>query len=197
MPEMQGLEKLVLRSRAWRSLTQRVTLPWVLRFADLPASARALEIGSGGGFNAEVLLRRFSGWNLTASDIDPEMVSLARDRLAPFGGRVEVAEIDAIRTGFPDDSFDVVVALLVWHHVGDWRAATAEVARILRPGGRFLLVGLAAGFFPGPIAKLFPPEARYRASEVPDALRDAGFARWRIARTGPFAYRALAEMPDR
>jgi ubiquinone/menaquinone biosynthesis C-methylase UbiE len=152
-----------------------------------------LEVGSGGGFNAQILLRRFGDWTLTASDYDPDMVALARRRLAEFGDRVRVEQADATKLPFEDASFDVVVSILVWHHVGDWPHATAEAARVLKPGGRLVLADLAAGTFAGPIAKLFPPEARYRAGEVRDALRRAGFRRWRLRRSGAFAYRVLAE----
>ncbi len=192
MPEMEGLEKRVLRSGMWKSLTQKAILPWILRFADLPEDARALEVGSGGGFNAEVLLERFPDWRLTASDYDPEMVDLARRRLARFSDRANVEQADATSLAFPGGIFDVVIAIFVWHHVGDWREATAEVARVLRPGGTLLLVDLAAGFFPAPVAKLFPPTTRYRVSEVRDAFAGAGFSKWKIAPAGPLLYRALA-----
>ncbi len=192
MPEMEGLEKLVLKSRFWKGLTQRLTLPWILRFANFPAKAQVLEVGSGGGFNAEVLIHRFPGWNLTASDYDSEMVAIARQRLERFSDHVDVQQADATALRFETAAFDIVIAIFVWHHVGDWRAATAEVARVLKPGGRFLLVDLTAGFFPGPVAKLFPPATRYRSSEVRSAFADAGFSRWKIRTVGPLLYRAIA-----
>lgn len=82
MAELEGLERHVLRSNAWGQVTQRFTLPWILGFASLPEEARVLEVGSGGGFNAEVMLERFPGWRLVATDYDPEMVELCANRLS-------------------------------------------------------------------------------------------------------------------
>jgi SAM-dependent methyltransferase len=88
-----------------------------------------LELGCGAGDLSLELLRR--GAKLTAVDISPGMVDLARSR-AP-AGRFLVAEAE--RTGLPDESFDLVVGKWVLHHV-DVAAAAAELRRVLRPGGR-------------------------------------------------------------
>lgn len=195
MAELEGLERHVLRSGLWKNLTQCVTLPWVLRFADLPEKASVLEVGSGGGFNAEIFLERFPGWRLVASDYDPEMVELCRDRLARFEDRVEARQADATHLPFPDASFDVVASIFVWHHVEDWPRATMECARVLRPGGRLLLVDLLAGVFPAPVARLFPPMSRYRLRDIKAVLRQSAFARWRIDAIGHLLYRMVAETP--
>lgn len=193
MPELQRLERRVLQSGLWKTLTQRLTLPWALRIAPLPTDADVLEVGSGGGFNAEVFLQRFPGWRFTASDYDPEMVTLTRTRLGRYGSRLRVEQADATTLAFPDASFDVMISMFVWHHVGDWRKALAESARVLRPGGKLLLVDLTSAFFPPPVAKLFPPMSHYSIRDVRIAIPKAGFARWRISSIGPFLYRALAQ----
>ena len=193
MPEMQGIEKRVLASRAWAAFSTQVVAPWVLRVGPLPDEADVLEVGSGGGGNVEVFAHRFAGWRITASDYDPDMVALASRRLEPLGERVTVTRADASSLAFPDGRFDLVLSIGVWHHVGDWRKATAEVARVLRPGGRLVLADLLSGFFPGPMRKLFPPEAPYGVRELRDALASAGFERWRIRPVAGLAYRLLAE----
>jgi ubiquinone/menaquinone biosynthesis C-methylase UbiE len=195
VPEMQTIEKAVLSSRVWKALSTGIIAPWVLRVARLPEAADVLEVGSGGGGNVEVFARRFPGWRITASDYDPEMVVLARSRLQSLADRITVTQADATSLSFPDASFDVIVSIGVWHHVGDWRKALAECGRVLRPGGRLILADLLAGFFPGPIKRLFPPETPYRLSEVRDALAPAGFARWRIRPIAGVAYRLVAEIP--
>jgi SAM-dependent methyltransferase len=75
------------------------------------------------------LLRR--GARLTAIDISPRMVELARSRAKAATFVVAPAE----ETGLPDGSFDIVVGKWVLHHV-DVEAAAREVHRLLRPGGR-------------------------------------------------------------
>lgn len=193
MPEMAGIEKRVLASRGWAAFSTRLVAPWVLRVAELPVHAEVLEVGSGGGGNVEVFARRFPGWRITASDYDSGMVALARHRLEPLADRVSVAQADATSLAFPQESFDLVISIGVWHHVGDWGEALAETARVLRPGGYLVLADLLEGFFLGPMKKLFPPEMPYRLSDVRDALGPAGFARWRVRPLGRLAYLLVAQ----
>lgn len=193
--ELAGVEKQVLRSAVWRELTRRTILPWILSFGDLPARAAVLEVGSGAGYNAETFLDRYPNWKLTATDFDPDMVSLAKVRLDRFGERARVEQADATKLQYEDDSFDLVVSLGVWHHVGPWEDALAEAARVLRPRGRLLLVDLLADFFRGPVARMFPPERTYTLAELRPQLARAGFARFRVKAAGRLWYRLLAEMP--
>ncbi|MEX2556068.1 MAG: class I SAM-dependent methyltransferase [Actinomycetota bacterium] len=190
---MAGIEKRVLASRSWAAFSTRLVAPWVLRVAELPVQAEVLEVGSGGGGNVEVFVRRFPGWRITASDYDPDMVELARHRLEPLADRVNVAHADATSLAFPDGSFDLVISIGVWHHVGDWGKALTEAARVLRPGGYLALADLLEGFFPGPMKKLFPPETPYRLSDVRDALGPAGFSRWRVRPLRRLAYRLVTQ----
>ena len=90
---------------------------------------RVLELGCGAGDLSVELLHR--GARLTALDISPGMVQLARARA---GGATFVVA-PAEETGLPDASFDLVLGKWVLHHV-DVAAAAREVHRLLRPGGR-------------------------------------------------------------
>jgi len=191
--EMAGVEKRVLRSAVWRELTRRTVLPWILSFGDLPARADVLEVGSGAGFNAETFLDRYGGWRMTASDYDETMVEQARARLTRFGERATVEVADATTLPYEDASFDLVISLGVWHHVGSWERALAETARVLRPRGRLLLVDLLPGFFVGPVGKVFPPERTYTLGELRGQLHTAGYARFRVKAAGRLWYRLLAE----
>ena len=193
--ETRGLEKLVLRSSAWGVIARRAILPWTLRVADLPPRAEALEVGSGAGFTAEALLERFPGWRLTVTDHDPDMIELAQARLARFGDRARVERADAAALPYPDRSFDLVYAILVWHHVERWERATAEAARVLRPSGQLLLVDVVRPPFARRLGRRLPLHATYTLPDLEAALRAAGFARMRKA-AGPLWYRVLARSPS-
>ena len=193
---MANVEKRVLRSALWRELTKRRILPWVLSFGDLPPRATVLEVGAGAGFNAETLLDRFGGWRLVTTDYDADMVEQAAERLQRFGDRALVERADATALPYDSASFDAVLSLGVWHHVGEWERALAECARVLVPGGRLLLVDLLPGFFKGPVAKLFPPERTYDLGDLRAQLGKAGFARFRIKAAGTLWYRLVADMPN-
>jgi SAM-dependent methyltransferase len=88
-----------------------------------------LELGCGAGDLSLQLLR--AGARLTALDISPGMVQLARSRAEGASFVVAPAE----ETGLPDASFDLVLGKWVLHHV-DVAAAAAETHRLLVPGGR-------------------------------------------------------------
>ncbi len=191
--ELQGLEKRFCTSGLWRFATQRAVIPWVVSFTDneLPASAEVLEVGSGGGFNAETFLRRFPDWRLTATDYDPEMVELSRRRLGRFGDRVRLDQADATALRYENASFDVVISIGVLHHVGAWEKALMEAARVLRPGGALVAVDLLDGFFMGPLRRAFPPVRTYTSMHVLGQLPRAGFIRYRL-HGGRLWYRLLA-----
>jgi SAM-dependent methyltransferase len=90
-----------------------------------------LELGCGAGDLSLELLRR--GARLTALDVSPAMVDLARSRADGFDATFIVAPAED--TGLPAEAFDVGVGKAVLHHV-DVPAAAAELRRVLRPYGR-------------------------------------------------------------
>ncbi len=71
---------------------------------------------------------------------------------------------------YEDRSFDLVAAILVWHHLGAWQQATAEVHRVMRPGGQFLMADLLNPFFVAPNGKLFAPAGSYTLAELRGAV---------------------------
>ena len=82
---------------------------------------------------------RFGAAEVHAFDLDPDMVRRARARLAPYleAGRLRLEVGDASAIPAESASYDAVFDFGILHHVPDWRAAVAEVARVLRPGGVF------------------------------------------------------------
>lgn len=142
MPVMSKIEAAFCRSAPWRGFTARVVMPWVLRGQDLTGDV--LEIGAGAGANTAVLARTQPVATITATDIDPAMVTAARRRVAHLGARVTVEPADTTEMPFDDHRFDAAVSLLMLHHVIDWETALGELARVLRPGGRLLGYDLTA-----------------------------------------------------
>lgn len=142
MPIMSKVEGAFCRSGPWRSFTRSVALPWVLDSS--PLDGDVLEIGAGAGANAQVILESHPRVDLVATDLDPVMVDAAKRRLARFERLASVQVVDATQLPFDDHSFDVVISLLMLHHVIDWPAVLGEVKRVLRPGGAFVGYDLTA-----------------------------------------------------
>ena len=107
----------------------------------VPAGCRAaLDVGCGDG----MLVGRLAGRcaQVTGIDRDPRIIALARSRTAGRA-RVTFIEADFLAYDFAEASFDFVCANTSLHHM-DFAAALTAMARVLRPGGRLAVVGLAA-----------------------------------------------------
>lgn len=94
-----------------------------------------LEYGCGDGLNTLVLAKR--GARVLALDISPELIAVARQRLAANGvtSGVDFFVGSAHELPLPDRSVDVVFGMAILHHL-DLALAAHEVRRVLRPGGR-------------------------------------------------------------
>jgi ubiquinone/menaquinone biosynthesis C-methylase UbiE len=118
--------------------------PAVLRA--VPAGCRtALDVGCGDGMLACKLAARCA--EVTGIDRDQRMVTLAGERAAAanLAGRVRFIYADFLKYpagGLRDGSFDFVCANTSLHHM-DFAAALTAMARLLRPGGRLAVIGLA------------------------------------------------------
>jgi SAM-dependent methyltransferase len=75
---------------------------------------------------------------MTVTDYDDAMVAAAERRLVMAGKRVMVRRADATALPFADHSFDMVLSVLMLHHVADRERALAEAARVLRPEGQLV-----------------------------------------------------------
>jgi SAM-dependent methyltransferase len=94
-----------------------------------------LDYGCGDGANTLLLARR--GAQVKALDISPELIAIARQRLATnrTTGDVEFIVGSAHDLPLPDDSVDVVFGMAILHHL-DLELSAREVQRVLRKGGR-------------------------------------------------------------
>lgn len=115
-----------------RSIKKKETLRAVLRLLPPVAGKRCLEIGCATGTSSWLLRQRGGDW--VSADFDPEQVASARQLLED-----EVQLIDPSGLPFPNASFDVVVGINFLEHLEDDSAFVGEMARVLKPGGTFLL----------------------------------------------------------
>ncbi len=99
----------------------------------------ALDIATGGGHTALALAPHVG--HVIASDLTPQMLEAAREFIEDQGASNVSFEIaDAEQLPFQDRSFDVVSCRIAPHHFGDIQAFCNEVARVLKPEGRFVLM---------------------------------------------------------
>jgi arsenite methyltransferase len=103
---------------------------------------RGLEVGCGPGFLACELARALGAGRLTCIDSSADMIAAATERAGreQLAGRIELKPGDATRLEFPDAAFDFVVGVQVYLYVQEIERGLGEAARVLRPGGRFVIV---------------------------------------------------------
>ena len=105
----------------------------------LQPGERVLDIGSGPGFLAcEMASAVGASGSVTGIDPSPDMLSLAAGRRAP--AHVTFGPGDATDLPFADGMFDVVTSTQVYEYVADMPRALSEARRVLRRGGRLLVL---------------------------------------------------------
>jgi len=105
---------------------------------DKAKGLRVLEIGCGLGTDGARFAR--AGAHYAGVDLTEAAVSLARRRfeLEGLAGEFRVADAEALQ--FADESFDIVYSHGVLHHTPDTGAAVKEILRVLKPGGRAIVM---------------------------------------------------------
>ena len=99
---------------------------------------KVLDVGSGNGY---VLSKYASeGADVFGIDITEAGIDLCQQRFELLGLKGEFQVADAQNIPFPDNTFDCVCSMGVLHHVPDTQKALNEIHRVLKPGGRLIVM---------------------------------------------------------
>ena len=143
------------------------------------AGQRVLDLGGGTGALAAAIAGRFPAATVEIWDTDPEMLAVARERCAAFGGRVEYVARSFTE---PLPACDAVAACIALHHVKDVAVKGAIYRNIfaaLRPGGIFVNADTAVPATPALRDHAFGLWARaMRAHGIDEKAAYAHFASW-------------------
>lgn len=101
------------------------------------AVGRTLEVAIGTGLNLPYYP---VGIDLVGVDLSPHMLAQARRRAAELGVRADLREGTATPLAFDDNSFDTAICTLALCAIPDDQQAVTEMIRVLRPGGKLILV---------------------------------------------------------
>lgn len=161
----------------------------LLELARLLPGERVLDVGCGTGSLA-VLAKKMVGdcGSVSAIDASPEMIARARAKAARAGLQIRLLNATAQELPFADSAFDLALCTMMLHHLapGARRRLAGELQRVVRPGGRVLLVDFSK------------PDARGRRmgghlggrhghvapAEMAQLLQDAGFHALESGRLG-------------
>lgn len=133
----------------------------------LPAEepSDVLDVGCGTGELLRAMAHKWPDARLVGLDLSPHM--LARASAKDFGGSdVQLVEGSVTQLPFDDAAFDLVTNTISSHFYEDIDAALGEVARVLRPGGRFVMASLTNGPLRLVQRELRALNASYRAPEL-------------------------------
>jgi len=101
---------------------------------------RILDIGCGTGKFAARALERFPDTQVWGMDLSGGMLGQCRERCDASGGRLHLVQGDSQRLPFQDNAFDVITCTHSFHHYPQQRQVVQEMHRVLRPGGRLLII---------------------------------------------------------
>ncbi len=122
----------------YKSWLKRVALTAACRPGE-----RVVDVAGGTGDVAFELCRRCPPASIELTDFTPEMLEVARGRIAKGAARgveVRTAEADAMDLPYPDASFDVLTMAYGLRNFSDRKRAMREAVRVLRPGGRAVIL---------------------------------------------------------
>lgn len=197
---MNRMETALVNSPPRRALQRFYEVRLLIELGGRTPGAAAAEIGGGSGYGTKLILDRFGAASVDAVDLDPKMILRAGRRLARYGPDVRLAQGSATDLagafssfgGGATASYDAVFDFAIIHHIPDWQAAVAEVARVLQPGGRFFFDEVTATALARPSYRLLfdhPTENRFTAGRFLATLALHGLQvddRWRTRIGGDY-----------
>ena len=161
----------------------------VLAALDPQPGERVVDLGSGPGLLAAAIAERVgSDGAVHGIDVSPDMLAIAAKRArAPGAAEVRLSEQGVTALTFEDGAFDAAVCTQVYEYVEDMPGALAEAHRVLRPGGRLVILDTdwsSIVWRSGDDARMARVLAAWDAHLVhrdlprrlPELLRAAGFA---------------------
>ena len=118
---------------------------WGLQTVTVQPDSRVLDIGCGGGETIRTMASIATAGHVDGIDYSPASVAVAQQRNADLiaAGRVAVQQASVSRLPFADASFDIVSAVETHYYWPDLVNDFREVLRVLKPGGRFVIVAEA------------------------------------------------------
>ena len=133
---------------------------------------RLLDIGCGTGAMLDVLA---PFGDVTGADFAPQALEFCRARGQEQGRRYPLTRADVRRLPFAADTFDAVTAMDVIEHIDDDKAASAEIFRVLKPGGRLFVTVPAYQFLWSEHDEALYHYRRYTAPHLKDVFQRVGF----------------------
>ena len=162
----------------WRRYVNK-TLPVAQQVANVEAGERMLDLACGTGALSRRVVQAVPDVEIVGVDLSSNMVDRARKKLDGEAA-VQFEHADAHNLPFDEDAFDVVVCASTFHYFTHPSVVVGEVARVLRPDGRFVVLDWCRDFWTCRVMdvvlrRLDPAHHDcYTVDEVTSLLKSAG-----------------------
>jgi ubiquinone/menaquinone biosynthesis C-methylase UbiE len=125
----------------FKKLAQRIA-------GQLPLGGAVLDVAPGPGYFS-IELAKLGPYNVTGLDISHTFVEIASRKAAEAGVQVNFQQGNAARMPFPDEAFDFLLCRAAFKNFAEPVRAVQEMCRVLKPGGRGLIIDLRRDVSPG------------------------------------------------
>jgi ubiquinone/menaquinone biosynthesis C-methylase UbiE len=115
--------------------------------ASLPSGARVLEVAPGPGYLC-VALAKLGNFEIIGLDVSKTFVEIARNNAKEAGVPVDFQQGNASHMPFASDRFDLILCRAAFKNFSEPVHALAEMRRVLRPGGRAIIIDLRRDMLP-------------------------------------------------
>jgi SAM-dependent methyltransferase len=154
---------------------------WGMAYLKTIEPEEIVDIGCGGGRNAGALLEKYPAAFVTAIDYSEVSVSKATayNSEAIKQGRCEVRQGDVSALALPKEKYDLATAFETIYFWPGLEKCFAEVAKVLKPGGVFMIVNESDGMDETGLKfeKIIDGMKCHTAEEIEEALKSAGFSK--------------------
>lgn len=152
---------------------------WGMSHLKSIAPQKIVEIGCGGGRNAGELLKKYPSAHVTAIDYSDVSVgkATAYNAEAIRKGRCEVKQGDVSNLTLPEEQYDLATAFETIYFWPSLKECFAQVAKVLKPGGTFMIVNESDGTDEASLKfeKIIDGMKCHTIEEIEEALKSAGF----------------------
>ncbi len=154
---------------------------WGMSHLHSIAPKEIVELGCGGGRNAGELMRRYPAAFVTAIDYSDVSVGKAREynKAMIDAGRCVVKQGDVSKLNLSEEIYDLATAFETIYFWPGLEKCFGQVARVLKPGAKFLIVNEADGIDEASLKyeKIIDGMKCHTIGEIKDALEKAGFSK--------------------
>ena len=119
---------------------------------EIPQRSAVLEVAPGPGYFC-IELAKLGSYSITGMDLSRTFVKIAAEKAKQAGVRVDFMQGSASNMPFPKNSFDFLLCRAAFKNFADPVGALQEMCRVLRPGGRALLIDLSRDARPDEVSR--------------------------------------------